>query len=393
MTVTIPQPATLATPSTKLETLMLSEPDMIAAGVKDMPKCVDTMVEMFRSLAVKDYRMGGTNADSHGSMVIFPEESPHPRMPKPTVDRRFMAMPAYLGGEFHLAGCKWYGSNIANREIGLPRSIHTFVLNDADTGAPLAIMNGNLLSAYRTGAISGVGARYLAKKDAKTVAIVGPGVMGKTALEAFAAGCPQLDTVIVKGRSQAGIDDFVSWVERVLPQFTTIEVAETEEEALRAADVVAYTTTAPIGSANYPTINPEWLKPGAFVALPSVVNVPDEFLTSGAKLVVDNTGLYNCWIEECGPNAHETVGIIGTKFVEMQHNGQLPEGAFADIADVIFAADDGKDIIRDSEDDIILMSVGGMPVEDVAWAKVVYETALEKGIGTPFTFWDEPEMA
>lgn len=379
--------------STRLDTLLLSEPDMIAAGVTDMPACVDAMVEMFRSLAVADYRMGGGNANSHGSMVLFPEESEHPRMPISTPDRRFMAMPAYLGGKYHLAGCKWYGSNIENRDAGLPRSIHTFILNDADSGAPLAIMNGNLLSAYRTGAVSGVGARYLAKENAKIAAVVGPGVMGKTALEAFVAGCPTLDTVRVKGRSQKGIDDFVAWIEKTLPQFTTIEIAETEEEALRGADVIAYTTTAPVGSANYPMINPEWLSPGAFVSMPSCVNIPNEFLASGAKLVVDNTGLYECWIDEFGPEAYETVGIIGTKFLQMQKAGQLPDGAFHDIADVILAADSGAELVRESQDDIVLLSVGGMPVEDVAWAGEVYRRALEKGIGQHFTFWDTPELA
>lgn len=96
-------------------------------------------------------------------------------MPKPTADRRMMAMPAYLGGNFQTAGAKWYGSNIANREKGLPRSILMFTLNDADTGAPLAHMSANLLSAYRTGAIPGVGARHLARKDAKVIGLAGPG--------------------------------------------------------------------------------------------------------------------------------------------------------------------------------------------------------------------------
>ncbi|HAJ51723.1 MAG TPA: ornithine cyclodeaminase, partial [Corynebacterium variabile] len=77
---------------------------------------------------------------------------------------------------------KWYGSNIDNRRSGLPRSIHTFILNDADTGAPLAIMNANLLSSYRTGAVSGVGARHLTTPGATVAAVIGPGVMGKTAL-------------------------------------------------------------------------------------------------------------------------------------------------------------------------------------------------------------------
>ena len=74
------------------------------------------------------------------------------------------------------------------------------MLNDKDTGEPLALMSANLLSAYRTGAIPGVGAKYLARKDSKVVTIVGPGVMGKTSLAAFISVCPKIDN----GRSHQG---------------------------------------------------------------------------------------------------------------------------------------------------------------------------------------------
>ena len=120
----------MASPA-KIDFVYLSESDMIAAGVTDMPTCVDTMEEMFGLLWHGDYRMAGANNDSHGAMVLFPKESPFPDMPKATADRRFMDMPAYLGGRFRTAGVKWYGSNVENREKGLPRSILMFVLTRA----------------------------------------------------------------------------------------------------------------------------------------------------------------------------------------------------------------------------------------------------------------------
>lgn len=363
---------------------------MIAAGVTDMPACVDTMERMFALLGIDDYRMGGANHNSHGSEILFPDESPHARMPKNGPDRRFMAMPAYLGGEFHTAGVKWYGSNIDNRRSGLPRSIHTFILNDADTGAPLAVMNANLLSSYRTGAVSGVGARHLAAPGATVAAVVGPGVMGKTGLQAFAAGVPTLDTVRIKGRSQAGIDAFVAWVHEELPQFTTVEVVDTAEDAVRGAQVIAYTTTAPTGAVNYPVLDPAWLSPGAFVSAPACVRVPDEWLVSGAgRLVLDNRSLYESWHEEFGDDAFDTVGIIGNRFLELEKKGQLPAGTVTDIADVI----NGGAVGRRSDDDIVIYSVGGMPVEDVAWATTLYRRACEKDIGTVLPVWDTPEMA
>ena len=82
---------------------------------------------------------------------------------------------------------KWYGSNCANKDKGLPRSILMLTLNDKDTGAPVAYMSANILSAYRTGAVPGVGYKHLSKPASKVVAIIGPGVMSKTALAAIMA--------------------------------------------------------------------------------------------------------------------------------------------------------------------------------------------------------------
>lgn len=260
----------------KIDFIYLNEQDMIKAGVTDMAACVECMDDMFILLHKGDYRMAGANNDSHGAMIMFPEESPFPTMPKPTADRRFMAMPAYLGGDYCTAGVKWYGSNIANREKGLPRSILMFTLNDADTSAPLAYMSANLLSAYRTGAIPGVGAKHLARKDSKVVAIQGPGVMGKTTLAAFMATCPELDTLKLLGRSQGSIDTFMAWVKDEYPQLTTIELVSDLETLCRGSDVISYCASCETGDVSkYPVVKREWLKPGAFLAMPAACEIDE----------------------------------------------------------------------------------------------------------------------
>ena len=66
--------------NTKIDFIYLSEQDMIEAGVTDMPRCVDTMEEMFALLYRGDYRMAGSNSDSHGALITFPEESPFSTM-------------------------------------------------------------------------------------------------------------------------------------------------------------------------------------------------------------------------------------------------------------------------------------------------------------------------
>lgn len=131
--------------TTKVDFLYLSEKDLIEAGVLDGKQCVDTMSETMALLSEGDYRLGGNNANAHGLAVRFPKESPFPNMPTDGLDRRFMAMPAYLGGRFNKMGQKWYGSNKENTKKGLPRSIHMLTLNDSDTGAPIAYMSANII--------------------------------------------------------------------------------------------------------------------------------------------------------------------------------------------------------------------------------------------------------
>lgn len=374
---------------TKIDFLYLSEQDMIQAGVTNMPACVDTMEEMFGLLYKGDYRMAGPNSDSHGAMVTFPENSPFSTMPKPTADRRLMAMPAYLGGSFGTAGVKWYCSNIENRQKGLPRSILMFTLNDVVTGAPLAHMSANLLSAYRTGAIPGVGARYLARKDSKVIGLLGPGVMGRTSVAAFIAVCPQIDTIKIKGRGQKSIDEFVNWVKANYPQITNIEVVDSIEALVRDSDIVSYCNSGEVGDPDtYPIVKREWVKAGAFLAIPALCNIDEGMEQADVRKVVDNLGMYEAWYEEVPKPAHKTIPLIGVRFMDMIAEGKMQHEQLEDIGKMIVGEARG----RKNDDEIIIMSVGGMPVEDVAWATVVYRNAVEQGIGVKLNLWDTPTL-
>ncbi|CRM50269.1 tyramine oxidase subunit B [Pseudomonas sp. 58 R 3] len=375
--------------TTKIDFIYLSEQDMIRAGVTDMLACVNTMEEMFGLLYSGDYRMAGPNNDSHGAMVVFPKDSPFPNMPKPTADRRMMAMPAYLGGSFCTAGVKWYGSNIANREKGLPRSILMFTLNDPDTGAPLAHMSANLLSAYRTGAIPGVGARHLARKDSKVVGLLGPGVMGKTTLAAFIAVCPQIDTLKIKGRGEKSLNDFIGWVRDTYPQVTTITVVDSLEEVVRDSDLVTYCSSGETGDpSNYPIVKREWVKPGCFMAMPASCSLDEGMERADVRKVLDNTGLYEAWFEELPKPAHHCVPVIGVRFMDMIAEGTMQPEELEDIGKIVAGDAQG----RRNDEEIIIMSVGGMPVEDVAWGTVVYRNAVEKGIGVKLNLWETPVL-
>lgn len=374
---------------TAIKFLYLSEPDMIKAGVKDMDACVEAMEDLLLTLNKGDYVMGGQNHNSHGCMVTFPDNPEFPGMPKNGEDRRFMAMPAYLGGRYQMAGMKWYGSNTENKAKGLPRSILTMMLNDKDTGAPLALMSANLLSAYRTGGIPGVGCKYLARKDAKTVAIIGPGVMGKTSLSAFVSVRPDIDTVKIKGRGKRSLDSFIDFVKAECPNIKNIIVCDTIEEAVRDSDVISMTTTVVDKESEFPYIDEAWIKKGALISMPSAARFDEDFLVNRCKKVVDNYKLYEAWEEEYPYPSYDQVQIIGSKFTDLKHLGKITREDIIDIADIIT----GKCPGRENDNEIIIYSVGGMPVEDIAWGGTVYRNALEKGIGVELPLWEKPEMA
>ena len=372
----------------KIDFLYLSEDDMIAAGVKDMKSCVEAMEEMFKLMKVGDYRMGGANGNSHGSMVMFPEKSPFPEMPVDGPDRRFMAMPAYLGGKFDMAGMKWYGSNAANKEKGLPRSILMLTLNDKDTGAPLAFMSANILSAYRTGAVPGVGFKYFAKEDAETIGIIGPGVMSKTALAAAVAVRPTLKNVKVKGRGKASLQKFVDHAKKEYPELN-IYAVDTIEEAVRDSDIVSVSTSSPTGDPSlYPYIAEEWIKPGAIIESTAALRFDDDFIINRARTVTDNIMLYEAWEEEMKPNAYNTIPIPAVHVEDLIAEGKMKPEQIDDLGDVLL----GNIPVHRKEDEIVIYSVGGMPTEDVAWGSMVYRNALAKGIGTKLNLWDAPKM-
>lgn len=370
---------------TKLDFLYLSEKDMIAAGVTDMHKCIEVMTEMFKLLGQGDYVMGGNNRNSHGIMMTFPTSSPFKEMPKDGPDRRFMSMPAYLGGDFNVCGEKWYGSNKDNNAKGLPRSILTFTLNDKDTGAPIAFGSANLLSAVRTGAIPGVCAKFLAKKSSRVLGIVGPGVVGRTSAMAILDACEGIDTVKICGRRKITAENLAKYLKQKYPQVKNVVIAEDIEQAVRESDVICIATA---GSATDPEVKEEWIKAGALLILPASIKLEDEFIVKRARNVVDNWKMYEAWREEYNYPYYAAVDMLGVYYLDLIHDGKMEASQVDNLGDIIAGNIEG----RKSEEEIILFTTGGMPVEDVAWGYTIYKNALEKGIGTKLNLWDKPYM-
>lgn len=362
--------------------LYLSEPDMIKAGVLDGKQCVQAIDDMFKVVGEGDYIMGGLSGNEHGQRIYFPPEKLFPNMPVAGPDRRFMAMIAYLGGKFNVCAEKWYGSNIENSKHGLPRSVLIVVLNDVETGEPLAIMSANLLSAMRTGAVPAVGAKYLASKNAKTAACIGAGVISKATITCMKAALPQLEKALVYDlfteKSKAFCEEMS---EKLGFQF---EVADSMEEAVRAADVI---TIATAGKSK-PILKKEWVKPNAFIATQGTADIPDDLFTS-SRIVFDETQMHKSWKEEeeAIPEEHASkrLGFPGAGVFRLCDEGKINLSDICDLSKIAYGTEQG----RTNEDERFILIVGGMPVEDAAWGRVLFDNAVKMGIGQELVLWEE----
>ena len=370
---------------TRIEFLYLNEQDTIAAGVNDSERCVDVCEEVFSLLAKGDYLMGGSNHNSHGMGLIFPKESPFPNMPLAGPDRRFFAMPAYLGGRFDICGNKWYGSNAANTKKGLPRSILTLLINDKDTGAPLSLMSANLLSAARTGAIPGVAARHLAKKDPKAVAVIGCGPINKS--------CFRHTMTQLKGIEKVYCFDLFLEKAQAIADYAKetfgVEGIATEnlEEAVSNSDVitVAASRLKPLH------IESSWIKKGTLVMLTGPANGDEGFWTNG-RIILDHIGLHQTYVAEAIASPDKDAyysSVIGGPFYRLIDAGKLPPlEEFTSMGQII----NGEKPARTSEDEIITFVACGMGVFDVGLGYELYQNALKNNIGTKLLLWDKPAL-
>ncbi|MEI2690501.1 MAG: hypothetical protein V9H69_12680 [Anaerolineae bacterium] len=145
--------------------LYLSRADVEAVGVS-MPEIIDALGEAFRQ-------------HGEGKVEMPPKPGVHSRP-----DAFIHAMPCYIPGS-EAIGVKWVAGYPDNPQRGLPYISGLLVLNDADTGLPLAVMDCTWITAQRTGAATALAARYLARPNSQTVGILGCGVQGRSNLEAL----------------------------------------------------------------------------------------------------------------------------------------------------------------------------------------------------------------
>ncbi len=268
-------------------------------------------------------------------------------------------MPAALGSEW--AGVKVVNSHPRNPEQGLPAVVGTYILASQETGMPLAILAATYLTALRTGAASAVATRYLARRDATIVGLVGAGVQARFQLEAMAEVMNRVSRALVWA------PDFDRQrrdrlIRELRTEFPGVEVRGVEEVSQAAsAEVICTTTpsTAPL--------------------------VPDGALSPGAH--INAVGADGPGKQELDPATLRRARVVVDEWVQACHGGEInvplargeitEAGIAGSLSDVVAGEIPG----RTSDEELTIFDSTGLALEDVAVASLAYQRAREKGIG------------
>jgi ornithine cyclodeaminase/alanine dehydrogenase len=277
--------------------------------------------------------------------------------PKPGIhpgggDNFIHAMPAYIPA-LKSAGLKWVSGFLENYKRGLPYITGLLILNDVETGLPLAVMDCVWITAMRTGAATALSARYLARPESSVVGILGCGVQGRTNLEALNALFP------VKKVMAYDIDPGIArrYAEEMEARFR-VEATTVQKpaDAVKGCDIIV--TAGPILKKPHQTIQPGWMEERAFASLVDFDSYwhPDA-MKQASKFCTDDTE-------------------------QLLHYRQV--GYFQDIPPIHADLGElvaGKKAGRQRADERTMTANLGLAIEDMAVALILYRRALEKEIG------------
>ena len=278
--------------------------------------------------------------------------------PKPGIhpgggDNFIHAMPAYVPA-LKSAGIKWVSGFVENYKRNLPYITGLLILNDVETGLPLAVMDCVWITAMRTGAATALSAHYLARAESSVVGILGCGVQGRTNLEALKVLFP------VKKVLAYDIDpESARRYAREMESRYGVEAMAVDKprDAVTGCDIVV--TAGPILKKPHQTIQPGWLGEGTFASL------------------VDFDSYWH-------PDAMKQTSKFCTDDTEqLLHYRQL--GYFRDIPPIHADLGElvtGKKAGRQSADERTMAANLGLAIDDMAVAPILYRRALKKGIGS-----------
>ncbi len=313
--------------------LYLSRAEVEAAGPA-MPEIIAALEVAFRE-------------HGQGKVEMPPKPGVHSRP-----DSFIHAMPAYIPA-LAAIGLKWVSGYPANQARGLPYITGLLILNDDDTGLPLAVMDCTWITAKRTGAATALAAKYLARPDAKTVGILGCGVQGRSNLEALRVLFP-IERVVAFDRTMASAQRYAEDVRNWWG--LEVEIAAEPRQAVSGCDLVV--TAGPILHTPHATIKAGWLDAGAFASLVDF----DSYWDGPALQEADKF----CTDDIPQLDYYRTLGYF-------QHIPPI----HASLGDLVTGRKPG----RQSPSERTIACNLGLALDDMATAPLVYRRAVEMGIG------------
>jgi ornithine cyclodeaminase/alanine dehydrogenase-like protein (mu-crystallin family) len=277
--------------------------------------------------------------------------------PKPGIhtmpDAFIHAMPAFIPS-LKSAGIKWVSGYPDNYKLDLPYITGLLILNDVETGIPYSVMDCAWITAFRTGAASALAAKYLARPESKTAGILACGVQGRTNLEALKVLFP-IERVyaydIHPDRQQRYTDEMSAKL-----NIAVIGVKE-PRQAVVESDLVV--TSGPILKHPTPTIQKDWLQPGAFG---SAVDF-DSYWTAGALTQMDRIS---------------TDDVTQFQYYKSVGYFQTTPDPYADLGEIVAGLKPG----RQNPTERTLAVNLGLAMDDMAVAPEIYRRAKAMGIGT-----------
>lgn len=269
-------------------------------------------------------------------------------------------------GIFGMKLVSWFSKN---PEIDLPPIIGVVMVFDDKTGKPLGLVDGDYITGMRTGAAGAIGAKYMARKDSRTLLMVGTGHISKFEIAATLVALPNIREVIINDprNAQSAINMAIKLKDVLRDEFNItkefdVKAVDSIEMATRLSDIIITATPS-----RDPLIKKEWLKPGTHLScigsdMPGKEEI-DPNIFKDARVVVDD-------LEQC-----KNIGEIEIPFKLSIMNDKSISGEIGDIINK-------KIVGRCSDDETTIFDATGTALLDLVTARLAFEVAESKNIGT-----------
>jgi ornithine cyclodeaminase/alanine dehydrogenase len=320
---------------TENKILYLSQADVVSIGL-EMSEIIQLLEKAF-------------DEKGHGRVEMPPKPGIHPG----DGDNFIHAMPAYIPA-LNSAGIKWVSGFPENSKKGLPYITGLLILNDPETGIPLAVMDCIWITAMRTAGASAVAAKRLARPESARLGILGCGVQGISNTEALNVPF-SIEEVLAYDISPEAVEKF----RQVIPEKFGIKVTPVQkpQEAVTGCDLVV--TAGPILKEPHKTIKKGWLDEGAFASLVDF----DSYWEPAAMKEVDKF----CTDDKKQFEYYKSAGYF-----------QDVPPLHADLGELVAGIKPG----RESAEERTIACNLGLALDDMAVAPSIYHRAVEMGIGT-----------